>query len=338
MNQLNPFYERNYICPICQMNFSSLAIRTSAIYIEKRESDFHSIYRGLNPLHYSIIVCPVCKYAASKQSFSKELPTATVAQLGQALVRLDNTNTAFAKERDLDTALESLQLAIRTAQLKKLLPGELAGLMHAAAWICREANNVELERTYLDQACKYYQQAFEKSSSKIGNLSDVQVAYLIGDLSLRLGRYNDAINWFNRTISHPKIKTNPNIDKQARDQWSLARELSKNQVTAAPEADQTKTAATPVPAASAQSSKPAPVTYRHRPSMQMMTNLYSDQIDWLNQIMNRGYDYSKTLVTREQVLRSLLDACKEYLDGAIPNEFSSEAELKSRWLELLHEK
>lgn len=54
--------------------------------------------------------------------------------------------------------------------------------------------------------------------------------------------------------------------------------------------------------------------------------------------MNRGYDYSKTLVTRDEILKSLLDACREYLDGKIPEEFSSEAELKMRWLELLKNK
>lgn len=342
MNQLSPFYERNYICPVCQMSFKSLALRTSAIYVEKRESDFHSVYRGLNPLHYSIIVCPVCKYAASQQSFANELSAAMVKQLGSALARLDARNKEFTKERDMDTVLESFQLAIRTAQLKKSRPGELAGLLHAAAWICREENNEEMEKTYLDQARNYYRQGFEKSSSNIGNLTDVQVAFLIGDLSLRLGNYTEAINWFNKTISHPKIKLNPNIEKQAREQWGVARDLSKSQNSNPAESSSAKSdVSQPVSetnqtqADSEHPGKKNPVLSQHRSSMQMMTNLYSDQIDWLNQIMNRGYDSSKKLVTREQVLRSLLDACREHLDGKIPEEFSSEAELKSRWLELL---
>ena len=324
------------------MSFKSLAIRTSAVYVEKRESDFHSVYRGLNPLHYSIIVCPVCKYAASQQSFAKELSSAMTKQLGLALSRLETSDMEFNKERNMDTALESFKLAIRTAQLKKSRPGELAGLLHAAAWICREDNNAELERAYLDQALNFYQQGFEKSSANIGNLSDVQVAYLIGDLSLRLGRYTEAINWFNKTISHPKIKLNPNIEKQAREQWGVARDLSKSQSSSPAESSPEKSEASQVKPEVDQTSSDAvqpgakkSASSMHRPSMQMMTNIYSDQIDWLNQIMNRGYDHSKKLLTREQVLRSLLDACREHLDGKIPEEFSSEAELKSRWLELL---
>lgn len=335
MNQNYPFYERNYICPICQMNFSSLAIRRSAAALEKRESDYQPIYKDLNPLHYSIIVCPVCKYAANKQSFAAELPAHLSVQLGQALLKMDTRNTEFRKERDLDTVLESFQLAIRTAQLKKSGPGELAALIHAAAWICREANNTELERAYLDQALKYYLLAYENSSENIGKLSELQIMYLIGELNLRVGEYASAIRWFNRTYSHVDIKQNASLEKLLREQWQTANELNqkftgqdakmKPSLSVFP---QSKTE--PVPLATDYSE-----TSRPRTSMQMMSNLYSDQIEWLNKIMNRGYDYSKTLVSRDEILKSLIDACREYLGENLPDQFASEAELKARWLELL---
>lgn len=232
MNQINPFYERNFICPICEMKFSSLAVRSSAVYVEKRESDFHNIYRGLNPLHYLIAVCPKCNYAVSQRSFDKKISPAKLAQLRLAFTILDASNTNFAGERDLSTALESMQLAIRTAQLMKSSYGEMAGLQQAAAWLCREDCNVKLEKSYLEQARKYYQSGYEKSPSAIGNLSDEQVTYLIGEISLRLGQYNEAIKWFNVTISNPNIKLNRSLENQARDQWSLARELSKKHATA----------------------------------------------------------------------------------------------------------
>lgn len=346
MNQLNPFFERNYTCPVCQMKFTSLSIRSSAIYLEKRESDFHCLYRGINPLHYSIIVCPVCKYAASNNMFGKELTVAMVKQLSLALSQLPANNTDFSKERDLDTVLESFKMAIRTSQLKKSGPGELAGLLLAAAWICREANNAELENSYLDEALKYYQQAFEKSSSHIGNLTDIQATYLIGELFLRRNQYSEAINWFNRTIVHPKIKTNPAVEKQAREQWQVAREEANKQKAEGTLTEQNQPEKikanidknnNQAKEAEISKKKPAPAP-RARSTMQMMSSLYSDQIDWLNQIVNRGYDNSKTLVSKEQVLRSLLDACREYLNDEIPTKFSSEAELKALWLEMLKSK
>jgi hypothetical protein len=46
----------------------------------------------------------------------------------------------------------------------------------AAAWIARESGDYQMERDYLEQALKYYLQAFEKCSDHIGNLNDVQVS------------------------------------------------------------------------------------------------------------------------------------------------------------------
>jgi len=350
VNQLNPLFERNFVCPVCQMKFVSLSLRSSAINLEKRESDFNCIYRGLNPLHYSIIVCPACKYAASTKLFAKELSTALINQLSQALMHLPGTKTNFSAERDLDTVLESFIMAIRSAQLKKSDPGELAGLLMGAAWISREAKRPEQEKTYLEEALKYYLQAFQKSASHIGNLTDVQAAYLIGELYLRLGNYTEAVNWFNRTIINPNIKTNPTLEKQTREQWQIAREAANKQKAdpnyAEPDKSEPKTAessaANEKETATAEAGQPkaaaAPAAARPRSTMKMMSSLYNDQIDWLNQIVNQGYGSSKSLVNKEQVLRSIVDAFKEYLDGQIPDKFSNEAELKELWLELLKSK
>ncbi len=349
MNQLNPLFERNFVCPVCHMKFTSLSLRSSAINLEKRESDFNCIYRGLNPLHYSIIVCPTCKYAASNKLFAKELPTALVNQLAQALTHLPGTKTNFSDERDLDIVLESFIMAIRSAQLKKADPGELAGLLMGAAWICREAKRPEQEITYLEEALKYYLLAFQKSTSHIGNLTDVQAAYLIGELYLRLGNYTESVNWFNRTIVNPNIKTNPSLEKQTREQWQIAREAANKQKTdpnyADPDNSNNKTAdssAAPekesAPAETSPAKTTAPAAARPRTMSKMMNSLYNDQIDWLNQIVNQGYGSSKSLVNKEQVLRSIVDAFHEYLGGQIPDKFSNEAELKEQWLALLSKK
>ena len=69
--------------------------------------------------------------------------------------------------------------------------------------------------------------------------------------------------------------------------------------------------------------------------MQMPANLYADQIDWLTRIVNNGYNNTKTLVSKEQILRALLDAVIKKLEDNLPQEFSSEEELKALFGELL---
>ncbi|NLB88254.1 MAG: DUF2225 domain-containing protein, partial [Syntrophomonadaceae bacterium] len=137
---MNPaFYKREYTCPICKTKFTSLSVRSSSTYVEEKESDFHVIYKGISPLHYSIIVCPICEYAASNTTFSKELNNKLAEQLAVALSQLkSNDNTNYCEERDLNTTLKAFQLAIRTAQLKKVPAAELSGLLLAAGWIARE--------------------------------------------------------------------------------------------------------------------------------------------------------------------------------------------------------
>jgi len=226
----NPLFFRQYTCPICKTSFKSYSIRSSAVYVERRETDFHVIYRGHSPLHYSIIVCPICEYAASNSTFNNDLPDKQQVQLARALKALKADNRPdFGGERDAKLAMQCFQLAVRTAQLKKVSPGELAGLLLGTAWVAREANHSQVETEYRREALKYYLQAYH-DSYQLGNLNELQVAYLIGELYRREKEYQQAINWFNLVISHKNIKSNPSIEKMARDQWALCREEAQQTI------------------------------------------------------------------------------------------------------------
>lgn len=326
------FFERKYKCPICLSSFNSLTVRSSAVYVKKRESDFHNVYKGVSPLHYSIIVCPQCKYAASNTSFNKELNKELADQLAVALVKLNLKDSFdYSAERTLDVTLQAFKLAIITAQLKKAAPSELSGLLLAAAWIARESNNIKLEKTYLEEALKYYVEAFNTMSGNIGNLSDLQVTYLIGELYRRNGKYPEAIKWFNQVISHKNIKQNPNIEKLAREQWSLTREESKGM--AFPESepseknDTTATETESTPPEENNNKEARSKSIHRRSTMQFSANLYPDQIEWLRTISNQGYKNTNNLFPRETVLRSVIDFVMGELGENLPTQFTSETEL-----------
>lgn len=224
MSSANPLFLRQYTCPLCETSFKSYSIRSSAIYVERREADLHVIYRGHSPLHYSVIVCPTCEYAASNSTFNESLPDKVQLQLARALKVLKGSNRPdFCGERDANIAVLCFQLAVRTAQLKKVSPGELAGLLLGTAWVAREADRLEIETEYRREALKYYLQAYH-DSYQVGNLNELQVAYLIGELYRQEKDYQQAVNWFNLVVSHKHIKANPSIEKMAREQWALCRE------------------------------------------------------------------------------------------------------------------
>lgn len=346
MSQVGPFFDRHYTCPVCRMKFSSLSVRSSRVYVQKKESDFHTIYKDISPLHYSIVVCPACHYAASQTGFDQSLPAKTAGQLSAALALMSAEKLNYGGERDLHTALASFQLAIRSAQLKKAPAAEIAGLILGSAWTSREKGDKGLENTYLEQALRFYLQAYQQSEHSIANMNEVQAAYLIGELYLRLGQYNEAVNWFNHVISHHNVKAYPAIEKLARDEWAAAREESRNQLLAntepreepakeqPPSVEQPagETVAAPTPA-----TKQQPVSQR-RLNGQMMLGLFNDQTSWIMQLVNQAYEQNHILISKEQVLRSVLDAVMQILGNQLPESFTDEKELTRELTTLLQQK
>jgi len=338
----SPFFARQYICPVCKSNFTSLAVRSSAVYVQDKEADLHVIYRGVSPLHYSIIVCPGCYYAASNKGFTQEIDPKLLEKLIPALYQLrPDKPVEYTGERDLPTALSSFKTAIRSAQLKQVRAGELAGLFMGAAWMARETNDTILETVYLKEALSHYLEAYNKDFKSIGNMSDVQAAYLIGELYRRNSDCKEAVSWFNKVIVHKYIKQYPHIEKMAREQWALAREQSKLNPDSSieegtmPEAIGQKQQAEGSALATPNHNADKVASPRRRPIMQMPAHLYADQIDWLTHIVNNGYNSSKTLVSKEQVIRALLDAVMEKLGGNLPAQFGNEEELKTVFIEVL---
>lgn len=338
------FFEREYTCPVCKITFKSLSIRSSATYVETKEADLHIIYKGVSPLHYSIIVCPTCEYAASNTSFIQNLERVKAEQLAVALAQLkSDEHFDFVGERDLETTLKTFQLAIRTAQLKMVSSAELSGLILAAGWIAREMGNINLEKVYINEALKHYLDAYHNDSGAIGNLDDITVTYLIGELHRRSGNYSDAINWFNKVIYHKAIKQNPNIEKLAREQWALAREEAKNinhiddgSQVSTPNNSPVKITTEIDEKDNRENDKQSPSSSaRRRSTMQMSANLYADQIDWLKKISNNGHKNINKLFPREAVLRSLVDLVIDQLGEEFPTQFTSEEELIEEFRALL---
>jgi len=94
------------------------------------------------------------------------------------------------------------------------------------AWLYRY-NNEEREKEFLRHAAECYEEAYRYEGLPIGGLDEISIVYLLGELNRRIEKYEDAIYWFNKAISHPGIKQKKNLELQIRDQWNIAREQFK---------------------------------------------------------------------------------------------------------------
>jgi uncharacterized protein (DUF2225 family) len=126
----------------------------------------------------------------------------------------------------LDDAIATFKLAIYTAELRNAKASLIAGLCLKLAWLYRFAEDKQ-ENVFLEHAMEKYLEAFDKEELPFGNLNGISVMYLLGELSRRLGKLNDAIAWFGKAVSSPERGSNPRIERMARDQWALAKEQYK---------------------------------------------------------------------------------------------------------------
>ena len=178
----NALYTKKVNCPICGKDFSSMKAKVNSCKIERKDEDFCMHYVDVNPMYYEFFVCPFCGYAASENSF-KDI-TDTETKLLKAAFSGRTVGRSFCDERSLQDAIASCKLAIHTAELRKAKASILAGLCLKLAWMYRFAGDKQ-EELFLKYALDNYLEAFDKEGLPIGNLSEVSVLYLLGELSRR---------------------------------------------------------------------------------------------------------------------------------------------------------
>jgi uncharacterized protein (DUF2225 family) len=217
-------WKKDVKCPNCRTTFHAWNIRSAAVVAGNRESDYRIVYDGPDPNWYRVWVCPNCQLAAYDEDFA----AMTSVQLARAKPGLDVAKKAdpttydFTYYRDDNLALRSYQLAIPFYDGAKGGNEKCAGLYHRMAWIERGRGNGEQEKVWLAKAAEYYEKAFSSSdAAKQG----VLWAYLIGDLSIRLGDYEKAVKWFTTAAAQPDFKAQSGLERQTRDRWAEANEL-----------------------------------------------------------------------------------------------------------------
>lgn len=217
-------YSKKVTCPVCGEQFSSMKAKVNSCKIEKKDEDFCIHYEDLNPMYYDIFVCPSCAYSASENSFG-DIAEMEVKLLKDAFVGRKVGRT-FCTQRNLEDAIAACKLAIYTAELRKAKASILAGLCLKLAWLYRFAGDKQ-EEVFLNYALQNYLEAFDKEALPIGNLNEISVMYLLGELSRRLGKFNDAIVWFGKAVASPERGENPMIERLTREQWGLTKEQRK---------------------------------------------------------------------------------------------------------------
>lgn len=219
-------YEKTLTCPICQNQIKAPFVKSSAISVERRDTDLCVHYKGTNPLFYDVIICGECGYAAVSKNFGK-LTKWDIESIKEK-IQSKWVKRGIPFERDVDAAINLYKLALITATSKqKVNRFEVAGILLRLSWLYRLKADEQKELEFQKLALQTYKEAFEKDEGISDEIDSATVMYLIGELSRRTGDLQEARKWFSKLISSKEARNNPHVLELARDQIQLIKEVSQ---------------------------------------------------------------------------------------------------------------
>jgi uncharacterized protein (DUF2225 family) len=200
-------------------------VRPSADRPHHTESDNHVVYNGpFNPTNYAVWVCPADLYAAFPTDFLQlQLSPSQVSRVPGVVAEVVAKEWGgewpdFNMDRNLDLRERSLQLALALYSMRGASPARLAGVKHQLAWCARERQDSAAEQAWLQGALDGYLAAYTTSNLDSPK-TEIRVAYLCGELALRLGDERTAVKWFWQVTRHPSIHQYPVWARRARERW-----------------------------------------------------------------------------------------------------------------------
>lgn len=216
------FFKDTVACPVCETNFEYLRVRTAAVRPQERESDFRVTYRSEDPTRYVMMVCPTCSYGATHDDFSNlsDEERVAISDGSQERGRFDYPN--LGGPRTLDQTITALKLAQMCYEKRRPNERRNAVILQRFAWLERERGDQAAEREWLTKSRDAYMRSFELDGD-ISEEAAMRLAYLIGDLCLRLDDVLEGAKWLESATRFPQAKDQSGLERIARDRLSDAR-------------------------------------------------------------------------------------------------------------------
>jgi len=172
-------------CPECYTTFPAEILRSTG---SKGVLESDLCYRAGNifPYPFFVVVCPGCRFTAYHETFEflRAFPHySEYHPLKRAL------GTFLREQRRLYPGSEKYRLAVLSAQKKGASALAVAYLHLRGAWCAREEKNQEAERFHQKEARRHFRAALPE----LEGTEAAVVNYLVGELSRRLGEFDQAL-------------------------------------------------------------------------------------------------------------------------------------------------
>lgn len=186
-------YDKSYVCPICNKEFKSKAIRSGKNRLLTVDLDLKANYDVVNPLLYECVVCENCGYAALTKNFN----TVTSSQIRWIKEQICSKYKEHHYPPVLSEANGILRykLALLNSYVKKSKDGEKGYICLKIAWLYRDMKEKALEELFLQHALKGFENAYSNERFPIFELGELTTAYIIADIYRRMKDYDKAMQW-----------------------------------------------------------------------------------------------------------------------------------------------
>jgi hypothetical protein len=221
VNNLSPLYNKNIKCPVCNASFKAKAMRKGKYKLISRDLDTMPRYEPYNPMFYEVIICPSCGYAALSPDF-ENITSLQIDLINQNL----NSNSKLKPHNypdtyDADIAIERYKFALIFSIIKKDKMSIQALICLKIAWMYRLKED-KTEVKFLADALNGFKKAYEAETFPVCGMNQANLMFLIGELSRRVGKYDEALQWLSRVVT--KTGVAPKTKEMARDSKELIKE------------------------------------------------------------------------------------------------------------------
>lgn len=215
-------YNSKENCIICGMEFPIKKVRKSRLRVIKKDDDFCTYYKSVNPYFYEFLVCKHCKsvFTRSLGDYLKENDINTRKKIINFYSQMEDIRSLEDK-RSLEDALRIGKLSILTGNMIGVPYGLIAGIFMRIAWFNRFKKDQIEEKKYLQLAYENYEKSYEQGEK---NLSEEMLTYLLGELSNQLGDFEKSRIWFSILFS---LKKDIAIVNKGRDRWLSIKENNR---------------------------------------------------------------------------------------------------------------
>ncbi len=186
-------YDKSYICPVCNREFKSKAIRSGKNRLLNVDLDLKANYDTVNPLIYECVVCENCGYAGLSKNFNSITNNQIRWVKEQICTKYkEHHYPPIMTEKD---AVLRYKLALLTSYVKKAKDGEKAYICLKLAWLYRDMKETALEELFLQHALTGFENAYNNERFPIFELGELTTAYIIADIHRRMKNYDKAMQW-----------------------------------------------------------------------------------------------------------------------------------------------